>query len=131
MHTESSSEGYAITKQSSSTPIVLTEGDILSICEKLETVSQDWFTLGLAFGVKALKLKSIENQYRHNKRRLMEMVGERLEVNNPDHPMTWPYICECLRSPTVKRNDVAEEIEGKVPIIIILFNIAWDHFFFT
>ncbi len=25
--------------------------------------------------------------------------------------MTWPYICECLRSPTVMRYDVAEAIE--------------------
>ena len=125
MHTESSSEGYAITKQSSSTPIVLTEGDILSICEKLQTVINDWFTLGLAFGMKASKLKNIEYQYRHNKRRLMEMVGKRLEVTDPDHPMTWPYICECLRSPIVELSDVAEEIEGKVPIIVILFNIAF------
>ena len=106
-----------ITKQSSSTPIVLTEGDILSICEKLESVSKDWFNLGLAFGVDPIQLMSIRDQYRHNKRRLTEMVGKRLQFNNPDHPMTWPYICECLRRPTVERNDVAKEIEGKVPIL--------------
>ncbi len=47
----------------------------------------------------------------------MEMVVKRLEVTDPEHPMTWPYICECLRSPIVERNDVAQEIEGKVPII--------------
>ena len=110
-------------------PIVLTERDILSICEKLKSVSQDWFTLGLAFGLKRSELKNIEDQYLHTKRRLMEMVVKRLEVTDPDHPMIWPYICECLRSPIVKRSDVAEEIEGKVPIIIMLFNIAWDHLF--
>ena len=119
----SSSEEYVreiITKQSSYTPIVLTEGDILSICEKLKSVSKDWFNLGLAFGLKPSELMNIKDQYLHNKRRLMEMVGKRLEVTNPEHPMTWPYICECLRNPTVKLNDVASEIEGKVPIIIIL-----------
>ncbi len=40
------------------------------------------------------------------------MVGKRLEVTDPEHPVTWPYICECLvRRPAVKRNDVADEIE--------------------
>ncbi len=58
-------------------------------------------------------LKDIEDQHASNKRRLTEMVGKRLEVTNPERPMTWPYICECLRRPTVARNDVAEEIEDK------------------
>ena len=39
------------------------------------------------------------------------IVAKRLEVTDP--PMTWPYICECLRRPTVERKDVAEEIEDK------------------
>ena len=127
--TESSSEEFTkevITKQSSYTPIVLTIKDAQTICKKLESVKKDWFDLGLAFGLELSKLKDIEDQYLHNKRRLTEIVGKRL-INDPDHLMTWPYICECLRSPTVERNDVAEEIEGKVPIIIILFNIACDH----
>ena len=59
------------------------------------------------------KLKDIENQYAANMHRLTEMVGKRLEVTNPEHPMTWPYICECLRSPTVGRNDVAKELKVK------------------
>ena len=120
MRTESSSEEYArevITKQSSYTPIVLTEVDILSICEKLISVSRHWFTLGLAFGVKASDLVDIEDQYRSNKRCLMEMVGKRLQLTDPKHPMTWPYICECLRRPTIEQGDVAQEIEGKVPSI--------------
>ena len=40
-------------------------------------------------------------------------------MTNPEqHPMTWPYICECLRSPTIEQSDVAQEIEGKVPSIV-------------
>ena len=137
MRTESSSEEYArevITKQSSYTPIVLTIEDLASIFKRLKSASNDWFTLGLAFGLKFSALKNIEGgQYPSNNRlSLRNMVNERLKITNPEHPMTWPYICECLRKPTVERNDVAEEIEGKMPIII-LFNIAcaciWDHSF--
>ena len=105
-----------LTRQSSSTLIVLTEDDIRSICEKLKSASKDWFNLGLTLGVKFTDLKDIEDKYRNNKRCLTEMVGKRLEVTDPEHPMTWPYICECLRSPTVERNDVAEGIEGKMLI---------------
>ncbi len=133
MRTESSSEEYArevITKQSSYTPIVLSEGDTLSICEKLISVSRHWSTLGLAFGVKASELMDIEDQYRSNTRCLMEMVGKRLQRTDPKHLMTWPYICECLRRPTVKLSDVAEEIEGKVPSIATLFNTAFGTIYF-
>ena len=93
--------------------IVLTGDDILTICEKLRSASKDWFNLGLALGMKITDLEDIEDAYRHNQRRLMKMVTKRLEVTDPEHPMTWPYICECLRSRTVERNDVAEEIEDK------------------
>ncbi len=94
-------------------PIVLTKDDIQTICESLKDASKDWFDLGLALGVKSNDLENIEDEYRHNKRRLMKVVAKRLEANDPEHPMTWPYICECLRRPTVERNDVAEEIEDK------------------
>ncbi len=92
-------------------PIVLTTADTQQICENLKSASKDWFELGMAFGMESSDLKDIEDEYRHNKRRLMEMVSKRLEVTDQEHPMTWPYICECLRSPNVERNDVAEKIE--------------------
>ncbi len=92
--------------------IVLTGDDILTICESLTSASKDWFNLGFALGVKMTDLKDIEHDNHHiNKRCLLEMVSKRLEFTDPRHPMTWPYICECLRSPTVERNDVAEKIE--------------------
>ncbi len=129
VYTESSLEEFArevITKQSSYTPIVLTIKDARTICEKLRRVSSDWFDFGLTFGMNLSKLKDIEDQYTSNKRRLMEIVDKRLQFNDPEHPMTWSYICECLRRRIVKRDVLASEIEGKVPIIIvILFNI--DH----
>ncbi len=91
--------------------IVLTGDDILIICDSLNNASNDWFNLGLALGMKFTGLKNIQDQYSDNNRRLTEVVGKRLQVTDP--PMTWPYICECLRRPTVARNDVAEEIEDK------------------
>ena len=93
--------------------IVLTGNDILTICEKLRSASKNWFNLGLALGVNYYEMENIQDRYQDNDRRLMKVVARRLEVTDPEHPMTWPYICECLRRPTVARNDVAEEIEDK------------------
>ena len=93
-------------------PIVLAEKDIQTICEKLKCCSKDWFNLGMAFGLIRAQLKDIEDQYPSNNRRLSEMVGKRLEVTDPEHPVTWPYICEYLRNCTVECNDVANEIEA-------------------
>ncbi|XP_064407588.1 uncharacterized protein LOC135352329 isoform X2 [Halichondria panicea] len=109
----SSSEKDTSNGGSTHQPIVLTGDDIQAIRESLKNASKDWFDLGLAFGVKINVLENIEDDYRHNDRRLMKVVAKRLEVTDPEHPMTWPYICECLRRPTVERNDVAEEIEDK------------------
>ena len=90
---------------------VLTGDDILTICEKLRSASKDWFNLGLALGLKFFELENIRDRSTDNVCRLTMIVAKRLEVTDP--PMTWPYICECLRRPTVERNDVAEEIEDK------------------
>ena len=90
---------------------VLTGDDILTICEKLRSASKDWFNLGLALGLKLFELENIQDQSTYNVCRLTMIVAKRLEITDP--PMTWPYICECLRKPTVERNDVAEEIEDK------------------
>ncbi len=105
----SSQEEHPSRNQRSS--IVLTGDDVLIICDSLNNASNDWFNLGLALGMKITDLEDIEDAYRHNQRRLLKMVGKRLQVTEP--PMTWAYICECLRRPTVECNDVAEEIEDK------------------
>ena len=111
----SKNQTLEIAKQPSSNPIIVLAGKAgnRAICESLKSASNNWFELGMAFEMERSDLKEIENQYPNNKRRLMEMVGKRLEVTDPEHPMTWPYICKCLRSPLVERNDVAEEIEEK------------------
>ncbi len=111
MCTELSSKKGPNKGESANQPIVLTQTNILKMCESLNSASKDWFNFGSALGVKLTDLKNIEGQYPCNKRRLTEMLGKRLEVTNPEHPVTWPYICDCLRHPTVERNDVADEIE--------------------
>ncbi len=100
-----------IAQQQSS--IVLTRDDIPTIFEKLRSARKNWFNLGLALGVNYYELENIQDQYQDNERRLMKAIAKRVEVTDPEYPMTWPYICECLRRPTVQRNDVAEEIEDK------------------
>ena len=74
--------------------------------------------------MKLTDLKNIEGQYPCNKCRLMEMVGKRLEVTDPEHPVTWPYICECLRRPAVERNDVADEIEVSTATAVAHTNLS-------
>ena len=96
-----------ITKQSSSNPIVLK-----TICEKLIYAEKDWFNLGLAFDLHTSVLKNIEAEHCSNQRRLTEIIDKRL--TDSDHPVTWPYICVCLRSKIVGRNDIAEEIETEL-----------------
>ena len=105
----SSSENYRsknqtveIAKRSSSNPIILTAADILIICESLKSASKNWFNLRLVFGLKFSDVQNIQDQCSDNNRRLIEMVGKRLEATDPEHPMTWPYICECLRNSFVE-----------------------------
>ncbi len=117
MCTGSSTEKNTSKRESAHEPIVLTGADIQTICESLKTASCNWFNLGLALGVNYYELKKIEIRYKDIDRCLMEMVGKRLEIIDPEHPMTWPYICECLRSPTVERNDVAERIQDNYNIM--------------
>ncbi|XP_064402664.1 uncharacterized protein LOC135348400 isoform X9 [Halichondria panicea] len=119
-HTTTQSGGLSAEEHPSKTDqtveiskLFLTGADIQTIRDSLKNASKDWFDLGLALGMNITDLKDIEDQHANNKRRLTEMVGKRLEVTDPEHPMTWPYICDCLRRPTVARNDVAKEIEDK------------------
>ncbi len=111
-HPTQNHQTVEIEKQSSSNPIILTGKDILTICQKLKNASKNWFNLGLTLGIDYYELEKIQDRYQDTDRCLMKAVVKRLEVTDPEHPMTWPYICECLRSSTVQRNDVAEQIEA-------------------
>ncbi len=88
----------------------LTKADIETICEKLMDAQNDWFFLGSAFRLEDSQLKAIERQHRDDKRCLREMISKRLEVAGSDNPVTWPYICECLKSPNVRREDIATKL---------------------
>ncbi len=62
-------------------------------------------------------LQSIQEQFPKNERRLTNMMAMRLQVADSKDPVTWPYICECLRHRLVMRFDVADNIEQVLGII--------------
>ena len=116
-----SSEGHP-NKRPSSDPIVLTGKDVQTICVTLVKAYNNWFNLGLALGMDYDQLESIQDQFRDNSGRLTKMIAKRLSVTDQTNPMTWSYICECLRSPTVMRYDVAEAIEREKGCLIVIYN---------
>ncbi len=91
---------------------VLTKKDLKEIYGRLKRVSGKWLDLGVAFKLSIDDLHAIKKKYDDDERRLLEMISKRLEVTDSDLPdFTWSYICECLRSPLVELNIIANEIE--------------------
>ncbi len=78
-----------------------------SVYAKLIEAAADWLDLGLALKLGHGTLKDIKDDNHKNKDRLREMLAARLKTG----PLTYSEICQSLRAPTVKRNDVAEAIE--------------------
>ena len=81
--------------------------DLQSVYAKLIEAAADWLDLGLALELGHGTLKDIKDDYHRNKDCLREMLAARLKTG----PLTYSDICQSLRAPTVKRNDVAEAIE--------------------
>ena len=72
-------------------------------------VSVQWREFGGALGLDQDTLSAIDTDHRGNVQVcLREMLIKRLQIG---HPLSWKILCDCLRSPTVKRGDVAAEIE--------------------
>ena len=70
-----------------------------------------WFNLGLALGLDQETLKAIEAENPgQTDTCLREMLATRLQSGGP---LTWVEICICLRKPTIKREDLARQIEDK------------------
>ncbi len=79
--------------------------------EKVTDASVKWFELGLALNLSHDELTKFRDQYRgDNDACLRETLAFRL---NSRGPLTWRDICTALRSPTVKRNTLADEIESQ------------------
>ena len=99
---------------------VITLNDYQEVYERLIGVSAKWRDLGLALGVDFNTLCAIDIKYRGDVQDcLREMIDKRLQSGGP---LSWGDLCDCLRSPSVKRCacDVAAEIEQEMGKLIIL-----------
>ena len=68
-----------------------------------------WHELGGALGLDQDTLSAIDTNHRGNVQVcLREMLTKRLQSGGP---LSWRVLCDCLRSLTVNRGDVAAEIE--------------------
>ena len=87
----------------------ITLSDRQEVYERLVGVRVKWYELGGALGLDQDTLSAIDSKHRGNVQVcLREMLIKRLQSGGP---LSWRVLCDCLRSPTVKRLDVAEEIE--------------------
>ena len=72
-------------------------------------VQTKWYELGLTLGFSAESLDGIRiDEFYQTEGCLRKMLHKRMEIK----PLTWEEIVVALRSPTVKRNDLAEKIEN-------------------
>ena len=83
--------------------------DHQEVFERLVGVSVQWRELGGALGLDQDTLSAIDTNYRGNVQVcLREILSKQLQSGGP---LSWRVLCDCLRSPTVRRDDVAAEIE--------------------
>ena len=86
----------------------LTTDDLSTVCNMLYSARTTWFNIGLLVEVDNDTLKSIQvRNHEDPDKCLMETFTHRLQAGGP---LTWGDLCDCLRSKTVARNDLAEEI---------------------
>ena len=82
------------------------------VYERLIGASLNWYDLGGALGLDINILDTIDYKYYGSAQNcLREMIAKRLQSGGP---LIWRGLCDSLRSPTVKRNDVASEIEHQI-----------------
>ena len=87
----------------------LTQEDTSTIYDKLFNARTKWFNIGLTLKVDNETLQSIRIRHREDPDKcLLEMIAYTLKACS----LTWRDLCDCLRSPTVAHNELAEEIES-------------------
>ena len=109
----------------SGTPLTL--ADLHQVHTKLYEARTNWFEIGQCLAVDNETLRSIRGdcKFRDDGARLNEMLDCRLK--SKDH-LTWATLCDCLRDPTVARDDVANKIlKGELSIIICLATVHCRH----
>ena len=88
----------------------MTSEDLPTILEKLLKARTKWFEIGMKLKLDIETLNCIETETEGHDKCLRKMLIRRLQA--VQGTLTWKLLCNCLRSPTVGRNDVANEIEG-------------------
>ena len=77
--------------------------------KKLFDARSNWYNIGLNLKLKRDELNAVEVEHRDNLDTcLRKVLTHHLQVFGA---LSWREVCDCLRSPTVDRNDVAEKIE--------------------
>ena len=90
----------------------ISPNDHQEVYEQLVCASANWHDLGGALGLDQNTLKAIDIEYRGNTQDcLREMLTKRLQSGSH---LSWEILCDCLRSRTVRREDVAEDIEKEL-----------------
>ncbi len=75
----------------------------------LQKARYKWHFIGKEIGVADADLQEIEDRYLHDKTRCMnEMLKGRIREGG----LTRSMLCQSLRSDLVRRDDLAQEIEG-------------------
>ena len=84
------------------------QSDHQEVFERLLSASVQWRELGGALGLDQDTLSAIDTDHRGIvKVCLCDMLTKRLQS---DSPLSWRVLCDCLKSPTVGRDDVAATV---------------------
>ncbi len=83
--------------------------DLPTLYERLFPARAKWCNIGLKLKVDLDTLEAIALKHNNPDDCLREILAKRLQAGGP---LSWREVCDCLRSPIVDRNNLAEEIEG-------------------
>lgn len=79
---------------------------------ELSTVKDKWHEIGIQLGIELSTLSAIEKQHPGIERQLSETLNFWLE-GNTDQLVCWDTILAALKSPTVNKRGLAEELHKK------------------
>ena len=86
--------------------------EVKEVYDRLIKAQVQWFDLGLSLGLDYNTLIQIDMEHcGESSACLYGMITERLKF---DSPLTWKVLCDCLRKITVRRYDVALEIQQEI-----------------
>ena len=85
----------------------LTYDDFDVVRNELFKARTKWYEMGLTLKMDNETLRSIEIRHCNDPDKCLEEMIKRCLKGDS---LSWEDLCDCLRAPTVRRNDLAEEI---------------------